>query len=568
MLRAILISLVWLAATSVQAAPRDELLRVAPPNAALLLVVQNARVHVHNLIESPFGHWFPTTTIGKTLLASADLKQLQDLGTMIVRELGITPQELIDEILGDCVAFAFTPAPPGHPNDERAVILVRPRKPAVLAQLVDRLNQLQLKSGELKAVVRRDHRGAIYYERQQVSGISEFYCFQGEVFAFSSSNIDIQAVIDQSKAKATENVLIDRLRQLGVADSPVVLLIQPRPLDAEVKAKVAAAPPDEKQFLNRFAEVWASLDCAAVDLNLDTNLEVGLSLRFRSGELPAITSKWLTGPRTNRPAEVLIPKNALVGFSAHASATELIDLVASLAPMESNKPGLKEWIGQTLGPVIGKDKLPLVLNSLGPNWAAWAEPPQPGAFLPTLVAAVEIHGTGEPRAKAEQALVEAIEYGFRTARVAYNANHTDQIEVKEETDSQTGVVILSLVNDKGFPPGFRPSFGVQHGYLVLATAPEAIKRFEVPAPAARPNDYATVARLSGSACRAYLLTHGPLLAKFLAQLDAGNEQELTGHIKTIADVLELIDSADVIVRGDDTCLRIAVRVKSTKPLKK
>jgi hypothetical protein len=568
MVRVILTCLVLVTAAPLQAAPRDELLRVAPPNAALLLLVQNARDQVRDLLASPFGQWFPTTALGQRLLQSAELKQFRDSATMIARELGTTPQEVLDEILGDAVAFAFSPAPTDRPAEERAVILIRPRKTAILTQLVERLNQVQLKSGELKAVVRRDYTGATYFQRQQAGGTSEFYCFRGEVFAFSSSEADIQAVIDRDNAEAPANVLLERLRQLGVADSPVVLLIQPRPLDAEVKAKLAAATPEEKAFLERFAEVWASLECAAVDLTVNRQLEVGLTVRFQPGKVPAAASKWLLGDRVTRPAEVLIPRHALIGVSAYASAGELIDLVASLAPAEPNKPGVKEWIGQTLGPVIGKDKLPLVLTALGPNWAAWAEPPEPAAFLPTLMAVVELHGSGPERAQAEQALAEAVEYGFRTARVAYNANHTDQIEVKEQKDPRTGAVIVSLVNEKGFPPGFRPSFAVQHGYLVLASTPEAIHRFTVPPPPARPNDYATVARLSGTACRAYLQNHGAQVAKFLAQFGAGAEAELAAQIKTLADVLEWVESADVIVRGNTNQLRIALRVTPTKPLQK
>ena len=77
--------------------------------------------------------------------------------------------------------------------------------------------------------------------------------------------------------------------------------------------------------------------------------------------------------------------------------------LARLMAVEMGKPGVKDWIAQTLGPVIGKDKLPVVLNALGPNWAIWAEPPVKDAFLPTLVAAVEISGTPEERAKADGA---------------------------------------------------------------------------------------------------------------------------------------------------------------------
>ena len=64
--------------------------------------------------------------------------------------------------------------------------------------------------------------------------------------------------------------------------------------------------------------------------------------------------------------------DAIVGITANIRAVELIDLFASIAPVEADKPGMKEFIGQTLGSFFGRDKLATVLNSLGPNWAVWA----------------------------------------------------------------------------------------------------------------------------------------------------------------------------------------------------
>ena len=39
---------------------------------------------------------------------------------MILRELDTTPDAIIDEVIGDCIAFAFSPALAERPNDERA----------------------------------------------------------------------------------------------------------------------------------------------------------------------------------------------------------------------------------------------------------------------------------------------------------------------------------------------------------------------------------------------------------------------------------------------------------------
>src|SRR5262249_61473150 len=85
MTRGLLIAGALFAAAPAHAAPRDELLRVAPPDAAILIVVQNAREHVRNLSESPFGQWFPDTAIGKKLLDSPELKQLRDTVSILSR---------------------------------------------------------------------------------------------------------------------------------------------------------------------------------------------------------------------------------------------------------------------------------------------------------------------------------------------------------------------------------------------------------------------------------------------------------------------------------------------------
>lgn len=217
---------------------------------------------------------------------------------------------------------------------------------------------------------------------------------------------------------------------------------------------------------------------------------------------------------------------------------------------------------------MGKDKLPAVLNALGPNWAVWAEPPAGNEPLPVFVAALELRGEGDTRIQTEKSVLDALEFGFKTARVAYNATHVDQIDVKEEKDPRSNAAITSLVNDKGFPPGFRPSFAIVRGYLLVATSPDAIKRFEPPSvapPLAKGSR--TVARLSGTASRAYLLAHGPQLAKFLADLGVGPEKTLVEQLANLADVLELIDSARIVLRGDDSGLTIAAHIVFAKPLK-
>ena len=137
-----LIALLVFAAPAV-AAPRDELLRVAPQDAALFVLVQNARDHVKRLQDSPFAKWLPQSALGKQLLGGVDLKQVRDGVEPLFNALGVTPAEVLADVLGDAAAFAYTPSPTSEESGERAILLVRPGKPETLAKLVDKLNAIQ-----------------------------------------------------------------------------------------------------------------------------------------------------------------------------------------------------------------------------------------------------------------------------------------------------------------------------------------------------------------------------------------------------------------------------------------
>jgi hypothetical protein len=357
----------------------------------------------------------------------------------------------------------------------------------------------------------------------------------------------------------------DSLRRLEVADAALVVLVNPRPLDAEFRAKVAAARPDEKAFLERFEKVWAALDAAAVYVAAGTDLEAGISLRFRSDELPPALKGWIVGPRVPPRVWAAVPDDALAAVAGRLKPSELLDTLNTLAP-GPGKGTVREGVFDALGPVFGKDKFPQVLDALGPDWAVWVEPPRGGAGpLPVLVAAVEVRADGPTGTAPADSLLQAIEFGAHMARVYYNSSHPDQIELKATRDGD--VVIRSLVNDKGFPPGFRPSFALKGGFLLVSSSPEGITRFSPPTGEAKPGEV-PLARFSAAATRTYLQSHGAELAKVLAGLGAGPEKDLAGHFDQLAAVLELLDRVEVVTRGDESGVRLAVRVKFARPLKK
>ena len=480
------------------AAPRDEALRLAPPDFALVAVVQNFRDHSTTLLESPFAEWVPTTALGKQILG-APLDGLRDQFAPILAALGITPKEFFHEIVGDAVVFAYTPAPPGNPKGERSVILVRPRKPELLERVVGRVNELQLQSKELKAVAEHKHAGGGYFERQKPGGPSDFYCFRDGVFVFSEAEAEIKAAIDRDlnapRDKSPEPVA--RMARLGVADAAGVILVNPRALDAELATKVKGAKLGERLILSRLAEVWSATEAAAVYLSLDTGAELGLSVRFHAGKLPAGAKGWLVGERVPSALWQSIPDDAMLAVAGRLKVKPLLDLL-SLVNAAEGKPTAREQIAEALGPIVGKDKLPLVLDALGPDFAAWVVPPAAGArnALPTVVGAVKVQADGEKGASASKALVQSLEFGFQTARIAYNARHDDQIELREEKD---GDVVIKSLTGEAFPAGFRPCFAMKGGYLLVSTHPDAIRSFMAPTAEPKPGGDVPLARLNATA---------------------------------------------------------------------
>ena len=544
---------------------RDEALRLAPTDCAIVLVVQSLRDHMTALSESPFAAWFPTSAHGKHLLNSDDFKKFTDGATPVLGALGLTPTDLFHDIIGDAVVFAYAPAPADNPKGERSVILIRPRKPDALAKVLDALNDIQMKSKELKSLIERKLSGELYFERQKPDGPSDFYCFRDGVFAFSQSEPDIKAVIERDRgAKDKPPVLVERLTKLGVADAAAVVLVNPRALDLELTAKIKNANPDERGFLTKFAEVWAATDAAALYLSVEKNVELGVSLNFTPEKLPAGLKPWIVGERTPSALWSSVPDNALLALAGRAKVNDIIDVLAALAPM-NGKPGVRETLEQTLGPVVGKDKLPLVLEALGPDAVVWAAPPAKGATVPVVVAALKVQTDGPKGAEASKALVQALEYGFQVVRIAYNASHKDQIELKEEKDGDA--VIKSLASD-GFPTGVRPCFALKNGYLLVSSSPDAIKSFRAPVNDAKSGGDVPLARFNAVSARDYLTAHAPQLAKLLAEAGAGDEMMLTAQLGMLAAVLEPIDKVELLTRGDANGLKVMLRVKTAKPLKK
>src|SRR5262249_52743205 len=147
--------------------PADTLLKLVPADTAVAVVVRDLRGHTTRLAESPFAAWFAKSPLGKHLGGDDGLKKLVETQNLLSRRLGGAAEQLRDDILGDAVVFAFTPGPPGKPEADRSLLLIKPKTPAVLAGLLAKIDQAQLTSGELTIVTSRSHAGKSYTRREK-----------------------------------------------------------------------------------------------------------------------------------------------------------------------------------------------------------------------------------------------------------------------------------------------------------------------------------------------------------------------------------------------------------------
>src|SRR5581483_11693494 len=108
---------------------------------------------------------------------------------------------LRDEVLGDEVLLAYRPAPPGARDEEHGIILLRARQADVLARLIDRLNDVQRRSGELRDLETLTYRGATYHRRND-RGKALYYLLDGPLLAVAAKESTLRTVIERRAAPA------------------------------------------------------------------------------------------------------------------------------------------------------------------------------------------------------------------------------------------------------------------------------------------------------------------------------------------------------------------------------
>src|SRR5262245_58599393 len=465
-------------ATAQAPGPAEELLRLVPDAMSLCLVVQDLRGHWARFQKSPWPKAIKESPWGAALLDSPEVKKLGEFVEKVSERLSVTWPQVRDDILGDAVVLGYRQG--AGADDEQGVLLLKARKADLLARLVDRINKEQTKAGELKRVVEQNYNGVKYYRREEI-GKNHFYFLQGPLLAFTGREETLRQVMDLQAKPGKEPRLLQQLQRAGVVSAPknarqgarplAALWVNPRTFDGEMQQRLGKAGPAEAHALKQFVKLWSAVDALVLSFTPDRELELSLTVQARAQNLPQPVQRFFTAP--TKPSELWqrFPDNAMLTVAGRVDFPALVETIGQFVPAAERKSAMEKV--QAAFSLAGLDVVKDVLPNLGPEWGICVDAaPDPKDF-PHVLAALAVKPVEK---EVYRELFRGLQFLSRLALLGYNEKAADRIQLK--TMRQGDVEVHYLVQNKLFPQGVQPAFALKDGYLLLASCPEAIRRFE------------------------------------------------------------------------------------------
>lgn len=542
--------------------PRDELLRLVPADVGFVVLIQDLRAHHETIKASPFLKKWRESPMGQRALASPAWKQLEDVNTMLRDELGADAVTLRNDILGDAIAFLWRPGPPGKPDQDDSVVLIRVRDPKLATQIQSNLDRSQKKSGQLIDSESRSLAGRGYTLRKRKGEPDEYQYQRGHLLAFGSSEPMLKDVITADRDEVAKSVpeLSRQLRSLGVDTSAMVWWMNARRFDGQLEAHRPTRGTPELAVHEALIKHWRAVDSVVGYLTLDADVKWGFVIGARPEAIPATSRQWL--------ASMAEPSEVMGMFSSDAMITVggRWDLVAFRAAAEEFMPEeartqATDAIGRTAGATLGEDTLAKLPAALGPEWGISVAPPLAESAVPTVTIAVRLADTADGAVVPR--VLESLNTLASLAVIGYNSSHKETAKLASER--QGDVEVRYAMSDRGFPPGLRPAYAWKRGYLVLASHPTAIARFPAE-PAGKPAT-ATLLRISGPAWGSYIAKHRNLVASLIAADGKLTLTEAGRKVDELLELLELVSSIEITVRKGANHARVEMSLSLVAPLK-
>lgn len=572
--------LVTLFPTAVQATPRDELLRFVPRSAGFCVVLQDLRKHVDALLASPFAAQLRDSRLGQTLREGDELRSLARLGKQVEAILGLSVEQIHQQVLGDAVVFVFRPGPPDRPEEEQGLLMIRAGSAVALKTLLERINQLQKTTGELVEIEEREHRG-IRYHRRVERRKEGFFHLRGAILLVTSQEEILKDALDAEAEAAPEASppVAESLKDLGAQEAVLAFWINPRAFDEGIEARLQKVKEEEKDregspqkaaALTLFRQCWKALDSAALAIKVDAEATLSLSVKGRSDDLPAPIRDLLGSITTPLPLWQAAQKRTLLAVGSQVSFPALLETLELFLPAPARQD-LRRTLERTAGAALGRNVVGEVLPALGPGWMVWLASPPGGekTWLPEAFFALQIR-PGDPEVPLDRAILDAIHSFAMLGVVSYNQQHPTQL-MRWKQVRLAGHDIRHLEGDRLAPLGVQPAVTLHDGYLLVASSPAALVRLvqTVKAlPGKKPSSPgAVLARVSVDGWRSYLEERRDRLAEVVAASHRLTVPEAGQRLEQLRHGLELLQSLQLTAFTAPGRATLQLSLRPSSPLR-
>jgi hypothetical protein len=528
----------------------EELLALVPADVGFCLVVNDLRGHAEKWDRAPWVQSLRQSPLVKAVLESPEAGQLAAFEGELKKHLGVDWPNLRDDIFGDAVVVAYRPGTAARPEQEQGLMAVRAARPKLLAELVDRFNALQKASGELKELQAAKHRGAVYQRRVHVRG-THFYYLRGPLLVVAGNEDMLRQVIERDLDKSADgSPWPARFRRAGAAQTFATLGINPRAFEL-------FPAPAKGEKAHGFAGFWRALDAAFVTVSADAGPELRLELQGRAADMPAWARPMFTRTPTPSVLWQRFPERAILTVADRTDfagiAGQLLELVP---PAERRK--LTDGVQGGLGLFTRLDLFRDLLPNIGPDWGVCVLPPAPGAALPDVIAALAVKpGIGpEP---VDVTLWKGVRL-FAGFAVAEHNRKNPTAPMYVESVKQGNVTVDVVRQDKHFPAGFRPASAIKDGFLLFASAPEAIARFAPHTAASIGAGETPLLRLSPAALGELLKHRRAEVVHDIRQKHKLSAQDAEQRLDQLLGLLDLFESVTFSQHGAPGQARWTLRV--------
>lgn len=484
-------------------------------------------------------------TILKKIANPDDLKMIQALQDDLLKPLGITSTQLIEDLIGDSVVLAFKQGPPNKPEDEDGIFLVHARDEKLLAQLIDKINQAQKEGNELRNI----HKEKGIFRRELTNGNNEYYFLHKNIFAFSDKLPLVEEALARFENPKKVNRIAQEYQKLGIGQSLVGFWLNPRAFDDDFETQLKSAKGSEKVFLKQFLAHWQAIESLGFGMDFLPHFQLSVKVRADLNRLPEKTLALLRG--ISEPSELwsVIPKDALFAMALRVPPQQLFAVIESFFD-DKDAQKLKEEMISKLMPFLGTEDVNPLLKGTGPDHGFWLVKPEEKQSLPYAIYATRLN-EGEIGREAQKMLEEAAEFAFRLASASQKG-----IKLKREKLAE-GTTLRIMTFTEG-PRGLRPAFTTKNQYFLLGSHPVVLTQFAKPKKIT--SDEILILRISAPAVMEYLKENGPFLSQWAEENKKGKAVDILKEIQTIVMGLDDLELIEVSVKPSGLLLSINLQL--------